>query len=487
MSSKMKLIKSSGIYGIVQILQKSIGLILIPIYTSLLSPSEKGITDVITTIVAFLSIFYSLSINSAVIRFYVDYKNDSKKLKDFWGTCISFVIINSLILTTIMIIFKKFIIIPIAGDIDFYPYILLGLISITLNPAYTIFQSTLQAKEESKKYAFNNLSYFFVNLILNLVLIIGLRLGALGSLLALAITDVIFFIYTIIEFLPSVTLKINRYYLKNALKYSLPLLPHNLSGWAVAMIDRLFLNGMIDRAATSIYSTAAQFGNIINVLTSAINQAYVPWFFERMKEKDKNEDEIVKMAEILTIVYCFLAMGMSLFGPEIFKIVVNERYYEGWKVIPFISFAYVFNGIYYFFVNPLFYNKKGVKFIAIGTFTGAFLNSILNIILIPILGGIGAGIASLLSMMVSCILVYIISKRIEPLKFNIVKMFSFTSVFLLISLLSFRINIERLIISILIKTFIVLLMTVAIALFYRNDIKKAYIVFKNRVDAKRQL
>ena len=111
MSSKMKLITSSGIYGIVQILQKSIGLILIPIYTSLLSPSEKGITDVITTIVAFLSIFYSLSINSAVIRFYVDYKNDSKKLKDFWGTCISFVIINSLILTTIMIIFKKFIII----------------------------------------------------------------------------------------------------------------------------------------------------------------------------------------------------------------------------------------------------------------------------------------------------------------------------------------------------------------------------------------
>lgn len=486
MSSKMRLIKSSGIYGIVQILQKCIGLILIPVYTSLLSPDEKGITDVITTIVAFLSIFYSLSINSAVIRFYVDYKEDKKKLKDFWGTCISFVIINSLILTAIVIIFKDFIIIPIAGDIEFYPYILLGLISITLNPTYTIFQSTLQAKEESRKYAFNNLSYFIVNLVLNLVLIIGFRLGALGSLLALAITDVIFFIYTIIEFLPSITLKIDKSYLKNALKYSLPLLPHNLSGWAVSMIDRLFLNGMVSRAATSIYSTAAQFGNIINVLTSAINQAYVPWFFDRMKEKDKNEDEIVKMAEILTIVYCFLAMGMSLFGPEIFKLVVNERYYEGWKVIPFISFAYVFNGIYYFFVNPLFYNRKGVKFIAIGTFTGALLNSVLNIIMIPKLGSVGSGIASLISMMLSCILVYIISKKIEPLKFNIVKMFSFTAVFLLISLLAFKINIESLIISILIKMIIVLVMLIISALFYQKDIKEAYSILKNRISAKRQ-
>lgn len=474
MSSKKSLIKSSGIYGIVQILQKSIGLILIPVYTSLLSPDEKGITDVITTIVAFFSIFYSLSLNSAVVRFYVDYKEDNKKLKDFWGTCISFVIINSFILTTIIIIFKNFIIIPIAGDIEFYPYILLGLISITLNPIYTVFQSTLQAKEESKKYAFNNLSYFILNLVLNLVLIIGFKLGALGSLLALAITDLVFFIYTIFKFLPTVNLGINKHYLKSALKYSLPLLPHNLSGWAVSMIDRLFLNGMVSRAATSIYSTAAQFGNIINVLTSAINQAYVPWFFERMKEKDKNEEEIVKMAEVLTIVYCFLALGMSLLGPEIFKVLVNERYYEGWKVIPFISFAFVFNGIYYFFVNPLFYNKKGVKFIAIGTFTGAFLNSILNIVMIPKLGGIGAGIASLLSMMISCILVYIISNKIEPLKFNIKKMFSYAGAFLLVSLLSFTIKVNNLFISILIKCIIILFMFCIILLIYRNDIKKIY-------------
>lgn len=478
MSSKMRLLKSSGIYSLVQILQKCIGLILIPVYTALLSPDEKGITDVITTIVAFLSIFYSLSLNSAVIRFYVDYKDDKKKLKDFWGTCISFIILNSLVLTTVIIIFKRFLIMPIADGIDFYPYILLGMISITFNPIYTIFQSTLQAKEESKKYASNNLLYFIINLSLNLIFIIGLRLGALGSLLALAITDTIFFIYTVIAFLPTVTLKINKIYLWQSLKYSLPLLPHSLSGWAVSMIDRLFINGMINRAATSIYSTAAQFGNIINVLTSAINQAYVPWFFERMKEKDKNEDEIISMAETLTVAYCFMAMGMSLFGPEIFKLVVNERYYEGWKVIPFISFAFVFNGIYYFFVNPLFYNKRGIKFIAIGTFSGALLNSILNVLLIPYFGGIGAGIASLLSMIISCILVYFISKKIEPLKFNIIKMFSIAFLFLFISLAAFTIPNDRIVISILIKSAVVIIILLAMFALNYKEIKQIYYSFK---------
>lgn len=478
MSSKMRLLKSSGIYSLVQILQKCIGLVLIPVYTGLLSPDEKGITDVITPIVAFLSIFYSLSINSAVIRFYVDYKDDKKKLKDFWGTCILFVILNSLALTTIIIIFKKFLIMPLAGGIEFYPYIFLGMISITFNPIYTTFQSTLQAKEESRKYASNNLLYFIINLSLNLIFIVGFRLGALGSLLALAITDTIFFIYTVIVFLPTVTLKINKTYLAQGLKYSLPLLPHTLSGWAVSMIDRLFINGIVSRAATSIYSTAAQFGNIINVLTSAINQAYVPWFFERMKEKEKNEDEIISMAETLTIVYCFMAMGMSLFGPEIFKLVVNERYYEGWKVIPFISFAFVFNGIYYFFVNPLFYNKRGIKFIAIGTFSGALLNSILNALLIPYFGGIGAGIASLISMIISCILVYFISKKIEPLKFNIIKMFSIAFLFLFISLAAFKIPNDILIISILIKICVVIIVLLVMVGINYKEISQLYNNFK---------
>lgn len=472
MSSKKNLLKNSGIYSLVQILQKAIGLFLLPVYTSLLSPIDKGITDVVQPLVAFLSIFYTLSLNSAVVRFYVDYKENNKELKEFWGTCISFVILNSFILTIILIIFKDVLLLPIAKGINFYPYIILGLISITFNPIYTIFQSTLQAKEQSAIYGLNNLLYFIINLSLNIFFVVVLRVGALGVLLALAITDTIFFIYTLIKFIPTITMKIKKSYLVQALKYSLPLLPHSLSGWAVSMIDRLFLNGYEGLAVPAIYSTGSQFANIINVITVAVNQAYVPWFFEMMKDKEKNESEIIKIAEYTTIIYCFLAMGMSLFGPEIFKIMVDDAYSEGWKVIPLLSFSFVFNGIYYFYVNPLFYNKKGVKFIAIGTFTGAILNSLLNILLIPKFSMMGSALASLISMMLSCILVYLISKKIEPIRLNILKLFFFVAVFLAISMLSFVIVGFSFWKSILIKSIIILIILLLLMFVYRNDFKK---------------
>lgn len=472
MSSKKSLIKNSGIYSLVQILQKAIGLFLLPVYTSLLSPADKGITDVVQPIVAFLSIFYTLALNSAVVRFYVDYKENKKELKEFWGTCISFVILNSFIITIILILFKDILLLPVAKGINFYPYILLGLVSITLNPIYIIFQSTLQAKEESSTYGLNNLLYFIVNLSLNILFVVVFRIGALGVLLSLAITDTIFFIYTLIKFIPTITISIKKNYLIQALKYSLPLLPHSLSGWAVSMIDRIFLNGYEGLAVPAIYSTGAQFANIINVITVAVNQAYVPWFFSKMKDKKKNEAEIVKTAEYITILYCFLAMGMSLFGPEIFKIMVDDAYSEGWKVIPLLSFSFVFNGIYYFYVNPLFYNKKGVKFIALGTVTGAILNSVLNVVFIPKYSMVGAALASLIAMLVSCILVYIISRVIEPIKLSIIKLIFISLIFLSISMLSFVIIGFSFWMSILIKSIIVLLLLIGLIIIYRKDFFK---------------
>ncbi|NLK95032.1 MAG: oligosaccharide flippase family protein [Clostridiales bacterium] len=473
MSSNIRLLKNSSLYSIVQILQKCIGLFLLPLYTSILEPSDKGISDIVATIVSVLSVFYTFAIASSVIRFYTDYKNDEKKLSEFWGTCVTFVLLNGIFMTIVLTLTKNYILIPITNyEVAFFPYIFVGLISITLNPVYTIFQSTLQAKEDSRKYAANNFCYFIVNLILNILFVAVFRLGGLGVLLALAITDAAFFIYTIIVFFPKVKLGINRVYLKEALKYSLPLLPHSLSGWVISMIDRVFINIYNGLGNTAIYTTAASFGNIINVITSAINQAYVPWFFDKMKNKKKNELDIVKISEYLTIFYGFLAMGMSLFAPEVFKILVRKDYVTGWTIIPALSFAYVFNGIYYFFVNPLFYNKRGVKYISIGTFTAAILNSVLNIGFIQLWGGNGAALASMVSNIIACILIYFISKRIEPIKFNMMKMFCIAFSFYGISLLTYVLSGYSFFIAILIKILIVLLVIGILALIYRSESKE---------------
>ena len=74
MSSSKRLLKNSGIYAIVQVLQKCIGFILIPVYMTVLTPTENGIVTSTTAVVSFLGILYTLALNSAIVRFYVDIK-----------------------------------------------------------------------------------------------------------------------------------------------------------------------------------------------------------------------------------------------------------------------------------------------------------------------------------------------------------------------------------------------------------------------------
>jgi len=161
----------------------------------------------------------------------------------------------------------------------------------------------------------------------------------------------------------------------------------------------------------------------------------VPWFFEKMKEKD--EKAIIKTSEYAIVVYGFIAMCISLFAKDVIYIMLPDKYMDAWIVIPFISFAYVFHGVYYFFVNPLFYNRKGTKFVAVGTFASAIFNCILNYILIPKYDILGASVASLIANVLASLLILYISSKIEKINFNFVKMYSIAFIFLGVSLISY--------------------------------------------------
>jgi O-antigen/teichoic acid export membrane protein len=230
------------------------------------------------------------------------------------------------------------------------------------------------------------------------------------------------------------------------------------------------MNNFKGTTETGLYSVGYQFGNVVNVLTTAVNQAYVPWFFEQEKQGPQGRARIIKIAEMLTVIYCFIALVISFFSLEILKIMVTENYWTAWKYIPFMSFAYVFNSLYYFYVNVLFLDKT--KWIPLITFGGASAGVILNILLIPVLGGIGASISSLISLFICSLLSLLLSQKVNhSIKFKWVKMYLFTGLFFILACISFIVpnNLNHL--SILIgKIFFVTVLLTWCCYLYRKDV-----------------
>ena len=74
-----ELTKSILIYGVASSIGKFIGLFLVPIYTRIFSPEQYGIVDLISTVVAFVSILGMAQLESAIARYYFVVKDDEKR------------------------------------------------------------------------------------------------------------------------------------------------------------------------------------------------------------------------------------------------------------------------------------------------------------------------------------------------------------------------------------------------------------------------
>jgi O-antigen/teichoic acid export membrane protein len=439
---------------------------LLPLYTAFLTPDDYGIFNVVISISSLLSVFFLLSLHGAASRFHYYYLNDDQQIKKTWGTLCSFVIINSVFLGVFFIILNRFLLIPFVKGIDFYPYLFLGIINTILTPLYLFFQTYLQTKQDGVRFGINLLLNFLLHIGLALFFIVGLKKGVLGLLLANVITSIVFFIYVLFSFIPKIIIGLDKNILKPALKYSVPLIPHSLSSWLMSMVDRIFVNNITGKWETGLYSVGYQFGNIVNVLTNAVNQAYVPWFFE--KEKKGEFQQVVKIAELVTLLYCFIALGISLYAMDVLKIMVSDIFRTAWRFIPFISFAYVFNGLYFFYINVLF--LKQTKWVPFVTFCSAATGLLLNILLIPVVGSIGASISCLITFFVSSILALILSIKLETIRFNYFRMYFYSFLFFIFSLIIFiPIHIDSFIFF-LAKTCFCLFLIIFFGFFYRKDI-----------------
>lgn len=473
----MKLLKTSLIYLVSILLQGGAVFLLLPVYTAYLSTTEYGTVAVLVSLAGFLSMagflstFYLLSLHAAAIRLYVEYKADSEKTKELFSTLFLFVFGFGAVLTTLLWIFRKTLLEPFLQGIDPFPHILLGLLAAFFSSFFLLHQAILQAKQEARRYGIVNVVYVCLTTLCILLFVTVFHLKTTGVLLGLVVASFVFFLYVLWDIYLKSRVRFNVALLRESLLYSLPLLPHALFSWGMVAINKVLLNNLKNTATVGIYDIGFNFANIINVITWAINQAYVPWFFEKMKEKKATSQTFISFAENAVLFYGFGALILSYFVKDILQFFVTEQFREAWRIVPFMSFAYVFNGIYLFFVNPLFYNKRAVKYIPLCTLGSAAINILLNVLLIPAYGMMGSAIASLLALIISSLLVFVVSRRVEYIAFRWKQMYLYSFSFLLLSLFVFAGSYFTPLTFLLLRIVIVTLVTLALYHLKKSELR----------------
>ena len=420
-----RVLENSFLYAFSSLLTKAIGFLLLPVYTTFLTPEDYGITNLVNSFTGVAIFIVAFSLYSAIIRFYVDYKDNCEKLKRFYGTLVTFITLSGSIFVSFMVLLRDFLIAWFFEGIAFYPVVVIALLGLTFACLHTVHQSILRGMQAGKKLTAINLIVFTLSVIFTLIFIGIFKMGAVGVLLSSLLINVLYVAYMVCDLKNNdlITFCIDKTILKEALRYSIPIMPHNLSTHIASFASRVFINRSASLATVGLYSVAMQFGTIIDMIQSSVNQAFAPWFFDVMSRGgNAGKREAVVLSRFLLIGYSLIYMGIGLFSPEVLMIMTTERYHLAWTVIPILVVAFSVKSIYYFYVNVLFYYKQAANKVFISTITGSFADVILASILVKILGMYGAAIAFLVAKVIVVSIVVAMSKLYEDVGYRVTDM-----------------------------------------------------------------
>lgn len=425
MGSRRKVLENSFLYIFSSLLTKAVGFLLLPIYTLFLTPDDYGITNLVSGFLHVATFIVAFSLYSAVIRFYTDYKEDHMKLKRFIGTINSFVLASGVFSLICGLMLKDFIVNWFFEGIAFFPIVFISLLSLVFVTMHTMHQSILQGMQQGKKLTIINITVFCIVVIIKLIFIGIFELGAVGVLLASLIVNIGYFIYMIIDLRKSDLIEwtLDLGLLSESLKYSIPLMPHNLSTRIASFASRIFINKSRTLGDVGLYGIGMQFGNLIDLVQSSVNRAFQPWFFEMMSRNDEdNKREAIRLSNVLLIFYSLVYMGIGLFSQELVILMAANNYIMSWTVIPILVIGFSIKSIYYFYVNIIFFYKKAANKLFIASMIGSFADIVLAYILVPRFGMYGSAIAFVLAKVVLVTIVVYLSRIYDDIGYRASKM-----------------------------------------------------------------
>jgi O-antigen/teichoic acid export membrane protein len=392
---------------------KALAFISVPVFTRLLTPDEYGILALFASIISVSNIFLSFNFSGAVARYYHE---KDKKFGQFISSNILFLFLFNIFSFSLINLFKNEISSLINIDVDVF---IIAIIVAIFNIPINMFLSYLQTSKQSDKYSFLSVSKSVIMLVISIIWVYLLsEQRYFGKIYANLVVSGVIFIIAIIYFIKLGKPKFKFKYVKYSLVFGVPLIPHALSNFILSYFDRIAINQLTGSFDTGLYSFAYNVGMIMNVVVMAMNKAWVPMFYDNLKENNYNK--INSMAINYSKYIFFAAISLILFSKEIVMILADKSYYAALDLVPIIILSSVFIFFYTLFANYSFYRKK-TALISTATLLAGAINIGLNYWLIPKFGYIAAAYTTLFSYMVLFILHYInarfiVGERVIKLK-----------------------------------------------------------------------
>jgi O-antigen/teichoic acid export membrane protein len=397
-SQLVRLGRNTAIYGAGQVLLRMVSLLLLPLYTSYLTPADYGISSILGVMTYFVAPIFALGISGAIGIVYFTRDEPAERAASIWTAFATLAASSVVLAVGGWVISDRLAVMLFSEDPSSYDLsylVTLTLATAAMSIATQPLLARLQFEERAKTFVAITLSSSGLSILASVILIVILGRGVAGFIEAAALAGAVTMVITMIVSLRGLPFQLSRTIARELLVLGMPLIPGFLAIFVMLQFNKVLLQAGAGLDELGIYTVGFNIGLLMTILVSGFTSAWFPFFSSFMNQQDQAG---ALFARVMTY-YVLGAGAVSLLffigAQPLIRLATQPAFWGAYVSVGPSAAAQFLIGVHSILVVGMYFTKR-VRAGVVIQGAAAALSVVLNLLLIPPLGAGGAAIALVL-------------------------------------------------------------------------------------------
>jgi len=337
-----EIVRKSGTYSLVPLINRGASFLLLPIFTRVLTPADYGVMELLDLTTNIVGLLLGTRIGQALFYFYFTAKDEEGREK-----CLSSLYIGSIFIGAIcasIMAGARPLSSLVFSDVRYAGYLRLVFASFGVSMVGELNLCYLRATGKAMRYVIATVITLALNIAVSLVLLLGFHLGVRGVLIAGLVSSAVTGSWLAWSALSQIHFRMDWHLLLRMLRYSIPLSVSGLAMFLVHFGDRIFLRSYATLAQIGVYGLAYKFAMVV----PTCHQPFVLHWNAQVRailDRPEGRRVYVRMCTYVTAGLALVAVLLALFIRPVMVVMAGHRFFPAANLVPPLAAAYVIRAV----------------------------------------------------------------------------------------------------------------------------------------------
>lgn len=403
--------KNAGIYLLASLISSVLAVLVNPLMALNLSPEDYAVSTYYTS----FGLLYTPVLGFFVTDFYLRkyYVLSKDELFHLKGNVIKIFLFFSGIVSLVCLLGLYAFVKGTHVSFDFWPYAPLAVMTNYVGLIYTFQLAEYKIARQAKSFFWASVIWGVIGVVLSLLLVVVVKWGAVGKMLATFLGSFLPFIWCLIKNKEYLCVRFDKEIFRQIFLYGYPLVLAAILSYFSHGYDKVLLERGGDIETLGYYSVACSLAAYITVFSNALKSTFQPDMYKAIAQKSVKRS--IAVGGLVVLAVGLIVIVFIIFCPWLIKILTADRYVQSTQMCRIVSLSVLTSTLYYQ-ISQFTYGTGHSKLTLINKIAGTAINIALITFLVRNYGAIGAAWSTVLGFLVfaigNLILLFIVRKKL---------------------------------------------------------------------------